>query len=63
MQLVDLLRGRAVTIGAAAVLALAVAGGAAWFFFSPAIQSLAGWPTALSPRLPRSGPSLRIDGG
>ena len=42
MQLVDLLRGRAVTIGAAAVLALAVAGGAAWFFFNPAIQSLAG---------------------
>ena len=42
MQLVDLLRSRAVTIGAAAVLALAVAGGAAWFFFSPAIQSLAG---------------------
>ena len=42
MQLVDMLRGRAVTIGAAAVLALAVAGGAAWFIFNPAIQSLAG---------------------
>jgi cytochrome oxidase Cu insertion factor (SCO1/SenC/PrrC family) len=42
MQLADLLRSRAFAVGAAAVLALAVAGGAAWFVLAPAISSMAG---------------------
>ena len=42
MQLADLLRSRAFAIGAAAVLALAVAGGAAWFVLAPATRSMAG---------------------
>ena len=42
MQLADLLRSRAFAIGAAAVVALAVAGGAAWFLWSPVTRSLAG---------------------
>jgi protein SCO1/2 len=42
MQLADLLRSRAFAIGAATVLALAVAGGAAWFVLLPAISSMAG---------------------
>jgi cytochrome oxidase Cu insertion factor (SCO1/SenC/PrrC family) len=42
MQLADLLRSRAGAIGAAAVLALAVAGGVWWFLLNPAMQSLAG---------------------
>jgi protein SCO1 len=42
MQLADLLRRRAFAIGAAAVLALAVAGGATWFLWSPVTRSLAG---------------------
>jgi cytochrome oxidase Cu insertion factor (SCO1/SenC/PrrC family) len=42
MQLADLLRRRAFAVGAAAVLAFAVAGGAAWFVLAPAISSMAG---------------------
>jgi cytochrome oxidase Cu insertion factor (SCO1/SenC/PrrC family) len=42
MQLADLLRSRAFAVGAAAVLALTVAGGAAWFVLAPAISSMAG---------------------
>jgi cytochrome oxidase Cu insertion factor (SCO1/SenC/PrrC family) len=42
MQLADLLRSRAFAIGAAASLALAVAGGLAWFVLPPAVSSMAG---------------------
>jgi protein SCO1/2 len=42
MQLADLLRSRAFAIGAAAVLALAVAGGAAWLVLPPTVSSMAG---------------------
>ena len=42
MQLADLLRSRAFAIGAAAALALAVAGGAAWLVLPPTVSSMAG---------------------
>ena len=42
MQLADLLRQRVFVIGAAAVLALAVAGGGAWLLWSPVTRSMAG---------------------
>jgi protein SCO1/2 len=42
MQLADLLRSRGFAIGAATVLALAAAGGGAWFVLSPATRSMAG---------------------